>query len=45
MIDKLTITVTKTAQGNGCYVQIISADQFTVNVVLIAKEIEVEDSR
>lgn len=42
MIDKLKITVTKTANGLGEYVQIIS-DDMLVNVVLIANEIEVDD--
>lgn len=44
-IPKLRITVTKTADGQCEYVQIMSADHFTVNVVLIASEIEVVDAR
>ena len=42
---KFTITVTKTANGEAEYVQIISADQFAVNVVLISDEIEIIDLR
>ena len=42
---KLTVTVTKTTNGDADYVQIISDDQFGVNVVLIADEIEVKDMR
>lgn len=44
-LTKLTIRVTKTSDGKSDYVQIMSADQFTANVVLIADEIEVLDSR
>jgi hypothetical protein len=42
---KLTITVTPTADGKQEYVQIMSEDMFSINVVLIADEIEVRDSR
>ncbi len=45
MTDKLTITVTKTADGKSEYVQIMSEDYLSVNVVLIAKEIEIQDGR
>lgn len=45
MSEKLTITVTKTANGQQEYVQIMSADMFSINVVLIADEIEVRDER
>lgn len=44
-IDKLRITVTKTADGQRDYVQVISSDQFTVNVVLIAGVIDIVDTR
>ena len=44
-IDILKITVTKTADGRHEYVQIMSRDNFTINVVLIANAIEVLDSR
>lgn len=42
---KLTITVTKTSDGMAEYVQVMSDDQFAVNVVLIADKIEIRDSR
>jgi len=45
MTDKLTITITKTADGLREYVQIMSADMFTINIVLIADQVEVEDTR
>ena len=44
-IPGLRIEVTKTADGQHDYVQIMSTDQFTVNVVLIADAIEVVDAR
>lgn len=44
-LQKLKITVTKTSNGQDEYVQIMSGDQFTVNVVLIASEIEIVDTR
>ena len=45
VLDKLTIQVTKTADGSGEYVQIMSGDMMTVNVVLIAGSIEIKDDR
>ena len=45
MTDILKITITKTADGLGEYVQIMSGDMMAVNVVLIAQKIEVEDMR
>ena len=44
-IPELRITVTKTADGLHDYVQIISSDQFRINIVLIADGIEVRDER
>lgn len=44
-LDKLTITISKTATGTSDYVQILSGDSFSLNVVLIADEIEVRDER
>ena len=44
-VEKLRITVTKTSDGLQEYVQIMSSDQFTVNVVLIAGQIEKIDAR
>ena len=42
---KLTVTVSKTANGKQDYLQIMSDDMFSVNVVLIADKITVEDKR
>jgi hypothetical protein len=42
---KLKVTITKTAQGDADYVQIMSGDMFATNIVLIAYEIEVDDMR
>jgi len=44
-IPKLRIQVTKTADGKFDYVQILSGDQFSVNIVLIANYIVVDDRR
>ncbi len=45
MTPNIKITVTKTANGQHDYVQIISDDQFSLNIVLIAEKIVVEDCR
>jgi len=44
-IDKLTILVSKTADGRNDYVQVLSGDQFSLNVVLIARKITIRDVR
>lgn len=44
-VTTLTITVTKTSDGLRDYVQIMSGDMFTTNVVLIADRITVDDHR
>ena len=44
-LPNLTVTVTKTADGTNDYVQIVSDDQFALNIVLIAGKIVVEDHR
>ena len=41
----LNVTVTKTADGLQDYIQIMSDDVITVNVVLVADTIKVEDHR
>jgi hypothetical protein len=43
-MTKYKITISKTADGKQDYLQIISEDQFTTNIVLIGK-FEVTDSR
>lgn len=45
VIPKLTLTVTNTANGQHNYIQIMSGDNFTVNIVLIADAIDVKDHR
>lgn len=45
MINTLRVTVTKTSDGQSEYIQVMSADQISVNVVLIASKIEVLDMR
>ena len=45
MIGKLTITVTKTADGRYEYIQIASPAAMPVNIVLIADQVEIEDHR
>lgn len=45
ILPPLRIQVTKTADGKLDYLQITSSDQFSLNIVLIAEEITVEDCR
>ncbi len=45
LLSPLRIQVAKTANGKHDYLQIISNDQFSVNIVLIAEKITVEDCR
>ena len=42
---RLRIQVSKTSQGTQDYVQIMSDDMTSVNIVLIADRIEIEDAR
>lgn len=42
---KLNVTVTKTSIGTSDYIQIMSDDTVSVNIVLIAEEIKVADHR
>ena len=42
---KLNVTITKTADGKQDYIQIMSDDVISVNVVLVADRIKVEDHR
>lgn len=44
MSDVYKVTITKTANGKEEYMQIISSDQFSTNIVLIGK-FEVNDAR
>jgi len=42
---KLDVTITKTSVGTSEYIQIMSEDQVSVNVVFVAEEIHVVDHR
>ena len=42
---KLNVTITKTSIGTNDYIQIMSEDQLSINIVLIAEEIKVKDHR
>jgi len=42
---KITIQITKTTDGKDEYCQIMSEDQFAINIVLIANKIEIRDDR
>ena len=42
---KLQILVSKTANGKADYLQILSEDQFSINIVLVAEKIIIEDKR
>jgi len=42
---KLTITISKTSDGKRDYLQIMSDDAFSVNVVFVAEKIVVKDVR
>lgn len=41
----LLVTINKTADGSSDYMQIISVDQFSLNIVLISPQITVNDVR
>jgi hypothetical protein len=42
---KLTVTVSKTRNGKQDYLQVMSDDAVSVNVVLVADEVKVNDVR
>lgn len=44
-VDELRIQVTKTSDGLRDYVQVMSADQLTINLVLLADKVVVSDLR
>jgi hypothetical protein len=44
-LPNLKLTISETADGSSDYLQIVSDDQFALNIVLIAGKIEVADSR
>lgn len=41
----LTVTISKTADGKDDYLQVLSLDQYSVNVVLISSKITLKDVR
>jgi len=43
--NQLNIQITKTSDGKQEYIQIMSADMVTVNVVLVADRIVMQDMR
>ena len=45
VIPELCIQITKTSDGNHDYVQVMSADQLAINLVLLADRIIVSDRR
>jgi len=45
MENQLTVTITKTSNGLMDYIQIMSDDSVSVNIVLIADKITVVDHR
>ena len=45
MTIRLNITISKTADGKDDYIQIMSSDGLSINVVMIATEIRVYDTR
>ena len=45
VLPRVTVTVSKTRDGRNDYMQIVSDDQFALNIVLVSTEIKVEDSR
>lgn len=42
---KLNVTITKTSMGDSDYIQIMSDDMVSVNIVLVSEEITVADHR
>ena len=42
---KLSILISKTANGKAEYLQIMSEDQVSINIVLIADSVKIEDKR
>jgi hypothetical protein len=44
-VQPLKVTISKTSDGKSDYMQIISADVISVNIVLVSEKIEVEDAR
>ena len=45
LLDKVTIQVSRTADGKGQYLQVMSGDMVSVNVVIVANEFVIRDDR
>ena len=45
VLPNLKLTLSKTQDGQHDYLQIVSDDQFALNIVLIADKIDVDDRR
>jgi hypothetical protein len=45
MLNTVRVTILKTPQGGSDYLQLISDDSISLNVVVVAGRIEVNDSR
>lgn len=43
--NDLTVTISKTSDGKSDYLQIMSRDMISTNIVLVSPKIEVEDRR
>jgi hypothetical protein len=44
-LPNLKVTISKTQDGRHDYMQVVSDDQFALNLVVIADKIEVDDRR
>ena len=45
VIDDLKVAITRTANDKLDYIQIMSTDQLSINIVLVANHIDVQDRR
>ena len=45
MENEIIVTISKTSNGKADYIQVISADQFSVNFTAVARKITLKDVR
>jgi hypothetical protein len=45
MLEEITITISKTANGKAEYLQVLSSDQFSLNLTAVSVKITVQDLR
>ncbi len=45
MLDEITITISKTANGKAEYIQVLSSDQFSLNMTAVVSKVTVKDMR